>query len=151
VFGLENLFTGWKLLVLILLGIFVFGPDRLPVAIADGVRMLRKLRDMARDATGDLSRELGTEVTLEDLHPKTFLRKHLLSEDDERALRAPLDSLYGDLRRDTGALRDEARQAGAALRGQDPGPALPPGAPAAGSGPAPRPGAARRTFDADAT
>ncbi len=112
-FGLENLFTGWKLLVLILLGVFIFGPDKLPTAIADGVRMLRRLREMARDATGDLSRELGTEITLEDLHPKTFLRKHLLSEEDELRLRAPLDDLY----RDVDVLRDEARQAGAGLTG----------------------------------
>ena len=39
-FGLENL-NSWHLMVLALLGIFIFGPDRLPKAIADGVRMLR--------------------------------------------------------------------------------------------------------------
>jgi sec-independent protein translocase protein TatB len=60
--------------------------------------MLRNLRDMARNATGDLSRELGTNIQLEDLHPKTFLRKHLLSEADEAALRKPLEDVYGELR-----------------------------------------------------
>ena len=62
--GLENL-DGWKLLVLALIGIFIVGPDRLPKAIAEGVRMLRNLRNMARNATGDLSRELGTEISLD--------------------------------------------------------------------------------------
>src|SRR5258705_10618999 len=95
--GLENL-DGWKIIVLVLVGLLVFGPDKLPKAIADGVRMLRQLRDMARNATGDLSRELGTDIQLEDLHPKTFLRKHVLSEDDEAALRKPLQGLYDDLR-----------------------------------------------------
>jgi sec-independent protein translocase protein TatB len=95
--GLENI-GGWELIVIILVGLFIFGPDRLPKAISDGVRMLRNLRQMARNATGDLSRELGTNIELEDLHPKTFLRKHLLSEADEAALRRPLDDLVTDAR-----------------------------------------------------
>jgi sec-independent protein translocase protein TatB len=95
--GLENL-GGWELITIILVGLFIFGPERLPKAISDGLRMLRNLRDMARNATGDLSRELGTNIQLEDLHPKTFLRKHLLSEADEAALRKPLEDVYGELR-----------------------------------------------------
>lgn len=95
--GLENI-GGWELILLILVGLFIFGPERLPKAIGDGMRLLRNVRQMARNATGDLSRELGTQVELEDLHPKTFLRKHLLSEEDERALRKPLEDAYGDLR-----------------------------------------------------
>jgi len=96
---LDNL-DGWKLLVLVLLGVFILGPDKLPKAIADGVKMLRNLRDMARNATGDLSRELGTDIQLEDLNPKTLIRKHLLSEEDERALRKPLEDLYQDVKKD---------------------------------------------------
>ena len=95
--GLENI-GGWELIGIILIGLFIFGPDRLPRAISDGVRMLRNLRQMARNATGDLSRELGTNIELEDLHPKTFLRKHLLSEADEQALRKPLQDVYDDVR-----------------------------------------------------
>jgi sec-independent protein translocase protein TatB len=105
--GLENL-DGWKLMVLALIGIFIIGPDRLPKAIAEGVRMLRNLRSMARNATSDLSRELGTDIQLEDLHPKTLIRKHLLSEDDEQALRKPLESLYRDVKDDVRGLRTEA-------------------------------------------
>src|SRR5215470_2371579 len=97
--GLENI-GGWELIVVILVGLFIFGPDKLPKAISDGVRMLRQLREMARNATGDLSRELGTDIQLEDLHPKTFLRKHLLSEADEAALRKPLQSLLDDVKQD---------------------------------------------------
>jgi sec-independent protein translocase protein TatB len=104
--GLENL-DGWKLLVLALIGILVVGPDRLPKAIAEGVRMLRNLRRMAHNATSDLSRELGTDIQLEDLNPKALLRKHLLSEDDERVLRRPLEDLYRDLGNDVKGLRAE--------------------------------------------
>jgi sec-independent protein translocase protein TatB len=95
--GLENI-GGWELIVIVLVGLFIFGPDKLPKAINDGLRMLRTVRNMARNATGDLSRELGTQVELEDLNPKTFLRKHLLSEEDEAALRKPLQDIYSDAR-----------------------------------------------------
>ncbi|HET8660303.1 MAG TPA: preprotein translocase subunit TatB [Micromonosporaceae bacterium] len=93
---LENL-SGWELGALLIIALLVFG-DKLPTVIADGLRMLRNLRRMATSATGDLSRELGTDIQLTDLHPKTFLRKHLLSEEDEAALRRPLDALQRDLK-----------------------------------------------------
>jgi sec-independent protein translocase protein TatB len=88
----------WEIICLALLGLFIFGPERLPKVIADAMRILRGLRAMARNATNDLSRELGTEVSLEDLHPKTFIRKHLLSEEDEANLRRPFDDLARDVR-----------------------------------------------------
>jgi sec-independent protein translocase protein TatB len=90
--------NGWEMIGLLLLALFIFGPERLPKVISDGVRMLRNLRDLARNATTDLSRELGTEVRLEDLHPKTFIRKHLLSEEEEADLRRPFDDAYQDVR-----------------------------------------------------
>jgi sec-independent protein translocase protein TatB len=105
---LDNL-DGWKLVVLILIGIFIFGPDKLPKAIAEGVKMLRNLREMARNATGDLSRELGTDIQLEDLNPKTLIRKHLLSEEDERALRKPLEDLYQDVKKDLTGVHSELK------------------------------------------
>src|SRR5262249_51470585 len=105
--------NGWEFLVLLLLAMFIFGPDKLPKAISDGVRMVRNLRDMARNATTDLSRELGTDIQLEDLHPKTLIRKHILSDDDEHAFRKPLESLYQDVRKDVtsarGGLQEIAR------------------------------------------
>jgi sec-independent protein translocase protein TatB len=102
--------NGWEIIVLLLLAMFIFGPDRLPKAIADGVKMIRNLRDMARNATSDLNRELGTDISLEDLNPKALLRKHILSEEDERALRAPLEDLYHGVRRDVAGARDDLRQ-----------------------------------------
>ena len=101
---------GWEFLVLILLAMFIFGPDKLPKAISDGVRILRNLRDMARNATTDLSRELGTEISLEDLNPKSLIRKHILSEEDERAIRQPMESLYQDVRKDVTGVRGELQR-----------------------------------------
>jgi sec-independent protein translocase protein TatB len=91
----------WEIIALALLGLFIFGPERLPKVINDGVRVLRGLRNMARNATNDISRELGTDVSLEDLHPKTFIRKHLLSEEEERQLRRPFDDVARDVRQIT--------------------------------------------------
>ena len=102
--------NGWEFLVLILLAMFIFGPDKLPKAISDGVRMLRNLRDMARNATSDLSRELGTEISLEDLHPKALIRKHILSEEDERAIRQPIENLMRDVKSDVTGVRGDLQK-----------------------------------------
>ncbi|GAA0740502.1 Sec-independent protein translocase subunit TatB [Dactylosporangium roseum] len=111
--GLENI-GGWEFILIILVGLFIFGPDRLPKAISDGMRMLRNVRQMARNATGDLSRELGTDIQLEDLHPKTFLRKHLLSEADEAALRKPLQGIYDEVRGVADGVKRDAQAAATA-------------------------------------
>lgn len=143
--GLDNIGAP-ELIVVILVGLFIFGPDKLPKAISDGVRMIRQLREMARNATGDLSRELGTDIQLEDLNPKTFLRKHVLSEDDEAALRKPLQGMYDELRGHADRVRDDLTDT---ARGLD----VHRGEPAAPAGPAvaaPKPAVTRGTWD-DAT
>jgi sec-independent protein translocase protein TatB len=147
-FGLENL-DGWKLLVLLFLGIFIFGPDKLPKAISDGVRMLRDIRDMARHATSDLSRELGTDIQLEDLNPKTLLRKHILSEEDERALRKPLESLYKEAQADVKGLTAEIKDTASTLDVRDSLQSTTSPAPAPAG--AVRASAPRRAIDIEAT
>ena len=108
----ENL-NWWEIGALLLLALLIFG-DKLPTVINDGLRMLRNLRRMASNATGDLSRELGTDIQLEDLHPKAFIRKHLLSEDDEAALRKPLQGLYDTVKSDLSGVHDELKDVAAA-------------------------------------
>jgi sec-independent protein translocase protein TatB len=89
---------GWpEIMVLVLLGLFIFGPDRLPKLITDAANVIRQLRRMAANATGDLSRELGTDISIEDLNPKTFVRKHLLSDDDQELLTKPFRELASDV------------------------------------------------------
>ena len=104
----ENL-NWWEIGALLLLALLIFG-DRLPKVISDGLRMLRTLRAMAQNATSDLSRELGTDIQLEDLHPKAFIRKHLLSEDDEAAIRKPLQGLLNDVKSDLNGVRTELNE-----------------------------------------
>src|ERR671927_128356 len=101
----ENL-NWWEVGLLLLLALLIFG-DKLPNVISDGLRLLRNVRTMANNATSDLSRELGTDIKLEDLHPKAFIRKHLLSEEDEAALRKPLQGLYDEVKQDLTGVRDD--------------------------------------------
>ncbi|WP_320065671.1 preprotein translocase subunit TatB [Micromonospora sp. RTGN7] len=142
----ENL-NWWEIGALLLLALLIFG-DRLPNVINDGLRMVRNLRAMARNATGDLSRELGTDIQLEDLHPKAFIRKHLLSEEDEQAIRKPLQGVYDNLRADVTSVHDDLRDVAAAadLRTKTPG-----GTPVTAPGGVPRAPAPRTASYDDAT
>ena len=110
----ENL-GGFEILALILLALFIIGPDRLPKAISDTMGFLRKVRGMARNATSDLSRELGTNIELEDLHPKTFLRKHLLSEAEEESLRKPFQDAIRDVKKTTEGAYNEVKSTADAI------------------------------------
>jgi sec-independent protein translocase protein TatB len=117
--------------------------------IGDGLRMLRGLRAMAQNATSDLSRELGTDIQLQDLHPKAFIRKHLLSEEDEQALRAPLQTLYDDVKGDLNGVKTELSEVASAA---DPRARRDGGTPGNGAGAAvEKTTTAPRTFDLDAT
>ena len=102
--------------LLLLLALLIFG-DKLPQLIADGLRLLRGVRRMAQNATSDLSRELGTDLQLEDLHPKTFIRKHVLSEADQEALTRPLKSLRNDLTKQTRAVGRDLKDVGERAQG----------------------------------
>ena len=85
----ENL--GWgEIAVLLVLALFVFGPERLPTLAAEAGRGLRKVRLYVKGMTDDLKTELGPElgdVDLASLNPRTFVARHLLSDDDEPVTR----------------------------------------------------------------
>ena len=73
-------------MVLLLLGLFLFGPERLPGLAADAGKMLRRLRRYAKDMTQELRDELGPEVAdldLRSLHPREIVRRNLFEDDDD--------------------------------------------------------------------
>ncbi|MEV6350008.1 preprotein translocase subunit TatB [Actinoplanes sp. NPDC051851] len=153
----ENL-NWWEIGALFMLALLIFG-ERLPKVIGDGLKMLRGLRAMAQNATSDLSRELGTDIQLEDLHPKAFIRKHVLSEEDEASLRKPLQSLFDDVKSDLNGvksdLNDVAKSADIKkFKMSSAGRPIPvdpePAAPAASAAPVEPPRPAQR-YDLDAT
>jgi sec-independent protein translocase protein TatB len=140
----------WEIGALLMLALLIFG-ERLPKVIGDGLRMLRGLRAMAQNATTDLSRELGTDIQLQDLHPKAFIRKHLLSEEDEQAIRKPLQGLFEDVKSDLNGVKSDLSEVAAAadIKSQRSSAAAPAadssGAAVEKATPAPR------SFDLDAT
>lgn len=71
---------------LAVIGLIVVGPERLPRLAAEAGQLLRKLRQIAADARAEVAEELGPEfqdISIQDLNPKSFVRRHLL--DDELA------------------------------------------------------------------
>lgn len=78
---------GWpELAVLLLLALFVFGPERLPGLAADAGKNLRKVRQYLKGVTEDIQTELGPELgdlDLASLHPKAFVKKHLWDDLDD--------------------------------------------------------------------
>jgi sec-independent protein translocase protein TatB len=89
----------FKILVLAFIALLVFGPDKLPGMAAQAGRALRELRRMADGAKSELRQNLGPEfaefadLDVVDLHPKRFVRKHLM---DELAGDGPLISKLAD-------------------------------------------------------
>jgi sec-independent protein translocase protein TatB len=72
-----------KLLILAVLALVVFGPHELPRIAAQAGRALRDLRRIADGAKADLREGLGPEFSgfdLDDLNPRRFVQKHLLSD-----------------------------------------------------------------------
>ncbi|MQA10439.1 MAG: Sec-independent protein translocase subunit TatB [Pseudonocardiaceae bacterium] len=87
--------VGWgEILVLIVAGLFILGPERLPSAAAWLGQSVRKVRDYATGAREQLRSEVGPEFDelrkpLEDLRglrnmdPKRAVTKHLFDGDDD--------------------------------------------------------------------
>lgn len=78
---------GWpELAVIMLLALFVFGPERLPGIAQEAGKGLRQLRSYLRGVTEDLKTELGPELgdlDLASLHPRAFVKKHLWDDEDD--------------------------------------------------------------------
>jgi len=72
--------------VLLVLLLFLFGPDRLPGLAADAGRFLRKVRRWLTEVGDDLKAELGPEAAdldLRSLDPREIVRKHLFEDDED--------------------------------------------------------------------
>jgi sec-independent protein translocase protein TatB len=75
--------NGPEFVLLLIIAVILFGPERLPDLARKAARLLRYLRTVAGSAQQQLSKELGPEfedLDFRDLHPRTFVQKHLLDE-----------------------------------------------------------------------
>ena len=85
--------VGWgEILVLVVAGLFILGPERLPSAAAWLGRTIRQVREYATGARNQLRQELGPEFDelrkpledlrgLRDFHPRTAVRRTLFDDD----------------------------------------------------------------------
>ncbi|MFV2196520.1 MULTISPECIES: sec-independent translocase [unclassified Nocardiopsis] len=78
--------SGGEFVLLLLLGVLIFGPDQLPKLAQQVGRVLRQLRTMANSASSDLKEGLGPEYKdfdVKDLNPRRFVQKHFWDADGE--------------------------------------------------------------------
>lgn len=78
-FGIDAI----DLVIILVLAVVMFGPERLPEYSRKAARIFVYLRDIANSAKGTLRTELGPEYSdleLRDLHPKAFIAKHMREE-----------------------------------------------------------------------
>lgn len=86
--------VGWgEMLVLVVVGLVILGPERLPEAIRWTANALRQARDYVTNASDQLRDEMGPEFDdlrpslselqkLRGMTPRAALTKHLLDGDD---------------------------------------------------------------------
>jgi sec-independent protein translocase protein TatB len=75
-----------EFMVILVVGLFVFGPDRLPDLARQAGGMVRQVRALTRQARDDIRSELGPEYAdfeLTDLDPRRAIRKHILEAWEE--------------------------------------------------------------------
>lgn len=71
---------GGEIIGLLLLGMILIGPDRMPSVAADAAKFLINLKNIAQNATNELKENLGPgyeDLQVKDLHPKAFIKKHI--------------------------------------------------------------------------
>jgi sec-independent protein translocase protein TatB len=111
-----------EIIMIVVVALLVFGPDRLPKVAADAARTLRQVRQMAASARKDLVDAAGIEQD-EELSQAV---RDLRDLDPRRAM----DAALSDDPTPTSTSRAAQRAPGASTSGPRPG-----SAPAAGSGP----------------
>jgi sec-independent protein translocase protein TatB len=91
-----------EMMVIIVVAVLVFGPDRLPDFARQAGRFVRQLRQFANNARDDIRAELGPEYAdfeLTDLDPRRAVRKYLEDTwDDDDANGRPSRSATRPLR-----------------------------------------------------
>ncbi len=78
---------GWPELITVgIVGVIVFGPDKLPDIARQVGRFIRTVRRMAENAKDDLGKEIGQDFSglqLRDLDPREVVRRNILDFDDD--------------------------------------------------------------------
>lgn len=79
-------FGAGEIIGLLVLAVILIGPDRLPHFAVDAAKFVKRVREIATNATNELKENLGPgfeDLTPADLNPKTFLKRQLDSALDD--------------------------------------------------------------------
>jgi sec-independent protein translocase protein TatB len=96
--------NGWEIVLLALIAVFILGPDRMPEYAAKLARGIRRLRDMAEGAKGQLKDQLGPEyedINWRQYDPRQYDPRRIVKE----ALLDPLDDAVSPVRDEIGSVR----------------------------------------------
>lgn len=77
-----------ELMVLAILAVFVFGPEKLPEVARQAASVMKQARKTIAMAKSQVADELGPEyanLDLRDLNPRALVQKHLMSDFDDEA------------------------------------------------------------------
>lgn len=75
-----------EFLVIGVVAMLVFGPDKLPDIARQAGRFLRTIKQMAENARDDLGKEIGQDLSgynLKDLDPREMVRRSMVDDDDK--------------------------------------------------------------------
>jgi len=86
-----------EILLLGVIGMLVFGPEKLPKATSDAARLIRQFRAMATNAKNDLAKSAGVDMDdtmnavrgLADLHPRRLATSIMADVTSDRGGVAP--------------------------------------------------------------
>jgi len=84
-----------ELLVIVVLAVLVLGPDKLPEAMKDLARFIKKIKKMWRDATSDITRELELEEMKEEVKKYKDEINKLQNETKLPDINTPVDGIGG--------------------------------------------------------
>lgn len=75
-----------ELMVIGIVAMLVFGPDKLPDIARQAGRFVRTVKQMAENARDDLGKEIGQDLSgynLRDLDPREMVRRSMLDDDKD--------------------------------------------------------------------
>lgn len=91
-----------EIAVLILIGVVMFGPDKIPQIARKAARVLHFLKDIANTTRDQLREDLGpkyADLQITDLNPRTFVSKYVINEfqDDIDGIKSDIEGVRNDL------------------------------------------------------
>ena len=99
-----------EFLGLVVLGLFLVGPDKLPNAAKDFARFLHKVRNFTTYASKELKQNLGPgfeDLDVTDLTPKNLAKKVIGTAMDD--IKADINPVASDVKRHAKEIKDVAK------------------------------------------